>query len=137
MKKYVIILSGILSAVVVLLMVCYVLRDNAELKIETGDMKSISVYYFDKDHKDAVPIDINDFAEYYNSISNVSPTDGGGSTPDSLIKIELYSGTIIEIYDDLHYKYPLKICINEHGEETKYYAKKQKQIEEILKGKYK
>lgn len=137
MKKHIKIIVSILLAVATLLILCYTFKEKLILKIEASEIKNVSVYYFDQNHDTAIPIDIDSFAKYYNSISNVSSSYGGETTPDSKIKIELYSGTIIEIYEDLHYKYSLNICIYNPGEKTKCYAGEQKQIKEILNGKYK
>lgn len=119
----------------VLLLLLYIARNDRLPVIEEDDVKSLTLRGLFDEVYETRELNVKEFIEYYNQISDVvKDKEEGGTTPPSQIIIELKSGTTIYIDnfgDDFN------IRIYEPNKKEKLYFGKQHNIRNLLYyGKY-
>ncbi len=131
--KYIICISILLIGVLIFLL--YVTQKNRLPVIREDDVVSITFESNFNDKYEVKNLDINEFIEYYNQISNlVENKEGEGSTATSLIMVKLKSGTTINIGNSGN---DFEISVKDNNRNVKQYWGKQHNIRNLLYyGKY-
>ena len=131
--KYIVCISILLIGVLIILL--YVTQKNRLPVIREDDVVSITFESNFNDKYEVKNLDINEFIEYYNQISNlVENKEGEGSTATSLIMVKLKSGTTINIGNSGN---DFEISVKDNNRNVKQYWGKQHNIRNLLYyGKY-
>lgn len=127
-KKPMIIITVAILAVATLIIV--LLLVNRELELPELKTENVSSVYCETSDNEKIDLDIEEFLGYYNQIYDLrNNEEGAGTTPTSMIIIELKEGKEIRIYNSGD---QFEVNFSDDDGENRQYWGKQQQIANML-----